>query len=150
LKPEVIWSNKFLSKYIGRYLRHPAIANSRIVFYDREIVRFYYLDHKTKKRVICEMKVFDFIASVVQHIPNKNFKMIRYYGLYSRKGVKKVCEICLQSSLKEEVLFAENEVFWCPCCFEKMIFVAYFKNPPDDLVLRVKDGRFFQMGTRRA
>ena len=50
-----------------------------------------------------------------------------------------------QSSLKREVLFSkvENEVFRCPYCFGKMIFVAYFKDPPDDLVLRVKDGRFF-------
>ena len=57
LKPEVIWSNRFLSKYIGRYLRHPAIANSRIIFHDGKIVRFHYLDHKTKKKIVCEMKV---------------------------------------------------------------------------------------------
>jgi hypothetical protein len=145
LKPEVIWSNRFLSKYIGRYLRHPAIANSRITFYNEEIVRFYYLDHKTKKRIVCELKVFDFVASVVQHIPDKNFKMVRYYGLYSRKGVSKVRKICLQSSLKQKILFGEieKEVFRCPYCSEKMIFVAYFREPPDDLVLRVEDGRFF-------
>lgn len=145
LKPDVIWSNRFLSKYIGRYLRHPAIANSRIVFYDGKIVRFYYLDHKTKKKIICEMEVFDFIASVVQHIPNKNFKMIRYYGLYSRKGVLKVSKICVQSSLKQEILFSEveNEVFRCDRCGEKMVFVAYFKDPPDNLREMVSDGRFF-------
>ncbi len=91
------------------------------------------------------MKVFDFIASVVQHISEKNFKMVRYYGLCFRKGVIGVRKICLQSSLKQRVLFSEveNEVFRCPCCFEKMIFVAYFREPPDDLALRVRDGRFF-------
>ena len=30
IKPEIIDSGKHLIKYIGRYLRHPAIANSRI------------------------------------------------------------------------------------------------------------------------
>ena len=108
-------------------------------------MRFYYLDHKTKRRVVCELRVFDFIASVVQHIPEKNFKMIRYYGLYSRKGVCRVKKLCLQSSLKQKILFseAESEVFRCSKCFEKMVFVAYFREPPDDLVERVKDGRFF-------
>lgn len=145
LKPRVIWSNRFLSKYIGRYLRHPAIANSRIVFYDGKIVRFYYLDHKTKKKVFCELKVFDFMASVVQHIPEKNFKMIRYYGLYSRKGVVRVRKLCLESSLKQKILDfgEENEVFRCSKCFEKMVFVAYFREPPDNLAEMVKDGRFF-------
>lgn len=144
LKPEVIWSSRFLSKYIGRYLRHPAIANSRIVFYDKRIVRFYYLDHKTKKKVFCELGVFDFMASLLQHIPEKNFKMIRYYGLYSRKGVKKVRKICLESSLKQKVLDfrEENEVFCCSSCGEKMVFVAYFREPPDGLREMVSDGRF--------
>ena len=126
-------------------MRHPAIANSRIIFYDKKIVGFFYLDHKTKKRIVCELKVFDFIASVVQHIPDKNFKMVRYYGLYSRKGTRKVGKICLQSSLKQNILFseAEREVFRCPHCLEKMVFVAYFKEPPDSLREMVKDGRFF-------
>ena len=71
--------------------------------------------------------------------------MIRYYGLYSRKGVKRVGKICIQSSLKQNILFseAENEVFRYSCCFSKMVFVAYLREPPDDLALRVKDGRFF-------
>ena len=136
LKPEVIWSNRFLSKYIGRYLRHPAIANSRIIYYDKIIVRFYYLDHKTKKKIICEMKVFDFINSIVQHIPEKNFKTIRYYGLYSRKGKGKVKKICLQSSLRQQVLFEStiNECWRCETCGERMIFVSYFDKPPDNLL----------------
>jgi len=144
VKPEVIYSSRHLVKYIGRYLRHPAIANSRIIFYDKRVVKFYYLDHKTKERIVCEMKIFDFISAIVQHIPNKNFKMIRYYGLYSRKGKKKVRIICKQSSLRQQVLFksTEKEVFCCPCCGEKMKFVAYFKKPPDNIEKMVLAGSF--------
>lgn len=144
IKPEIIYSGKHLVKYIGRYLRHPAIANSRITFYDNTIVRFYYLDHKTKRKIICEMKVYEFISAVIQHIPDKNFKMIRYYGLYSRKGKKKVKIICKQSSLRQQVLFesTEKDVFYCPCCYEKMKFVTYFKKPPDDLIKKVLAGKF--------
>ena len=144
IKPEAIWSGKHLAKYIGRYLRHPAIANSRIIFYDKRIVRFYYLDHKTNKRIICEMKVFDFISAVIQHIPDKHFKMVRYYGLYSRKIKKKVGIICIQSSLRQQILFEskEKEVFCCPYCNEKMKFVSYFKNPPDNLEKMVLAGSF--------
>lgn len=145
IKPEVIYSGKHLAKYIGRYLRHPAIANSRIIFYNKRIVKFYYLDHRTKKRIICEMKVFDFISAIIQHIPEKNFKMIRYYGLYSRKTKKKVKIICKQSSLKQQVLFEsiKKEIFCCPCCGEKMKFVGYFKKPPDNLLELIRDGKFY-------
>jgi len=144
IKPEIIYSGKHLGKYLGRYLRHPAIANSRIIFYEGESVKFYYLDHLTKKRVICEMGVDDFINSVIQHIPDRNFKVIRYYGLYSRKGKKKVRIICKESSLRQQVLFESTvkEIFYCSCCGEKMKFVAYFKKPPDNLVRKILAGSF--------
>ena len=61
---------KGLVKYIGRYIRHPAIANSRITAYNKEAVRFYYEDHQGIKHYKI-MLAHDFISAVIQHIPKK-------------------------------------------------------------------------------
>lgn len=81
------------AKYIGRYLARPAIAEYRILEYDGKKVRFWYEDHKTKKRVELEMSAMKFIGRIIMHIPPKHFKMTRRYGLYRRgynKRVKKI------------------------------------------------------------
>jgi len=66
-------SGRELAKYIGRYVRHPAIANSRIIAYNKEAVRFYYKDHS--KQVHYKIMLADeFISAIIQHVPDKNFR----------------------------------------------------------------------------
>ena len=76
------------ARYIGRYLARPAIAEYRILEYDGKTVRFWYEDHKTKKRQEMRLSVMQFIGRLVMHIPKKHFKMTRRYGLY-RRGFNK-------------------------------------------------------------
>ena len=71
-------------KYIGRYLGHPVIATSRIDSYDGDFVTFHYNRHEDEKLITETVPVLDFISMLTQHIPEKHFKMIRYYGLYAR------------------------------------------------------------------
>ena len=73
-KPTLADKNK-VAKYIGRYLGRPAIGLSRIDSYDKahDTVTFHYNRHED------EVLVTD-----TQHIPEKDFKMIRYYGVYGR------------------------------------------------------------------
>jgi len=75
---------KFVIKYIGRYLGRPAIATSRIDHYDGESVTFHYNRHEDEKLATETIPVLEFIERLIQHIPEKHFKMIRYYGLYAR------------------------------------------------------------------
>src|SRR3989344_5314975 len=77
-------SGKRLIEYIGRYIRHPAIANSRIDRYNGEVVRFFYEDHEGKA-IRKVMKIFDFISAIIQHIPEKHFRLVRYYGACARR-----------------------------------------------------------------
>jgi len=79
-------NKKILSKYIVRYVRHPAIANGRIMQYSKESVVFFYLDNN---KVIVKKSVDNFIGSLVQHIPLEQFKLIRHYGCYSRNQRRK-------------------------------------------------------------
>ena len=79
--------------YIGRYMRRPAIALRRILSYDGKMVSFKYFDKTEKKEKIETITVMEFIARIIRHIPEKNFKTIRYYGLYSRKNKGEIDKI---------------------------------------------------------
>ena len=73
------------AKYIGRYLGRPVIATSRILNYDGNNVTFKYNRHEDNKLIIQTVSAIDFIKKLIIHIPDKHFKMIRYYGIYARK-----------------------------------------------------------------
>ncbi|MCD4810943.1 MAG: transposase [Methanosarcinales archaeon] len=79
------WS---MARYIGKYVKHPPIAESRIIAYDEKQVIFWYKDTKTKKKITVTMDKFEFIQIILSHIPKKNFKIVRYFGIYSRRGYK--------------------------------------------------------------
>jgi hypothetical protein len=73
-------SNHYFNvNYLGRYIKRPPIADSKLKHYDDNNAIIKYLDHKTNEYL--EFSVFDFIARLIQHIPDTNFRMIRYYGI---------------------------------------------------------------------
>ena len=74
---------KIVTKYIGRYLGRPVIATSRIDHYDGETVTFHYNRHEDNRLITESVPVMQFIQRLIQHIPEKHFKQIRYYGLYA-------------------------------------------------------------------
>ncbi len=77
-------------EYILRYAGKPAMAESRItnINYDNDTISYWYDDHKTGKRINVTEHVYTFIAKLIRHIPDENFKNIRYYGLYAAKNHK--------------------------------------------------------------
>lgn len=81
-----IKSAKIAAKYVGRYVGRPAIAESRILDYDGKYVTYKYTRHEDNKVIIEKAHVYEFIKKIIIHIPEKNFKMIRYFGLYSRRS----------------------------------------------------------------
>jgi hypothetical protein len=74
--------------YIVRYTGRPALAQSRITDYDGEFVTFNYTPHGSDELVYERLSAFEFIKKLIIHIPDKNFKMIRYYGFYSIRSSK--------------------------------------------------------------
>jgi len=87
-----------IGRYIGRYLRHPAIADSRIVAYDGEAVTFRYDERVKGGKVSREqtLPVLAFMHGVIRHIPPKQFKMVRYYGLYAPRKKAAVKQLMKQ------------------------------------------------------
>jgi hypothetical protein len=131
IKPDKLHYGKGLIKYIGRYIRHPAIANSRIIDYNGEGVTFYYEDSDDNIH-FKTMSVFDFISAIIQHIPEKNFRMVRYYGVYSRNNIKRFIKIERQSVIEEYVMgkSRQKRVVYCPKCCEEMEILFYVRKPP--------------------
>ncbi|MDD3160290.1 MAG: transposase [Candidatus ainarchaeum sp.] len=128
---------KIISKYVGRYVRHPAIANTRITNYDKKTVTFFYVNNEDKK-VFVKMEVHDFISALIQHIPPPQFKMIRYYGAYARRTKKKY-GAGVQSSINQTKLkdFGFKKLKCCPICKKPLKFLGYYsKDPP-----QIKDGQ---------
>lgn len=67
-------------EYLARYVKRPPIANSRLIHYNSTHVKFWYYDHKNRQKRIFKCSPFEFIQRVIQHIPDKGFRIIRYYG----------------------------------------------------------------------
>ena len=77
--------------YIIRYTGRPVMAQSRILEYDKSkcYVKYYYEDHRTDEYIEVEEHVFEFLKKLIIHIPEEQFKMIRYYGIYATCDHKK-------------------------------------------------------------
>lgn len=71
-------------KYISRYLGRPVIATSRIDAYDGDSVTFHYQRHEDHKTVTECIPAIDFIKRLIVHVPDRHFKMVRYYGIYAK------------------------------------------------------------------
>lgn len=121
---------KFIIKYVGRYVRHPAVANSRIFYFDGKIVKFFYTNNEDIQ-INVSMTIEHFITSLIQHIPPPQFKMIRYYGAYARRTKRKY-GLVAKSSIRQLSLlnFGLEKTRYCPFCHNVVQFVGYIPKPP--------------------
>ena len=127
-------------KYIGRYLGRPVIATSRIDKYDGETVTFHYNRHEDDAYVQETIPAIDFIQRLIQHIPEENYKMIRYGGIYARH--REIDKNLLRAISKDKHHFFLGFQPWrtailtafgydplvCPDCKHKMKFLELYYN----------------------
>ena len=73
------------TRYLGSYIKKPPIAGTQLRHYVDESVEIDYLDHKTKTIRVKKLTQFELIARILSHVPEKFFKMIRYYGFLSNR-----------------------------------------------------------------
>lgn len=98
-KGDVPQGGSGLAYYLAKYVVSPPISVKRIIRYDGKVVRYWYKDHQTGKKVEEEVDAITFIGRMVQHILPKGFQRIRYYGLQAtcraskvREGLEKLVE----------------------------------------------------------
>ena len=147
-----IKSAKTAAKYVGRYVGRPAISESRILKYDGKNVTYKYTRHEDNKVIVETVHVYEFIKRIIRHIPEKNFKMIRYFGIYSRRSKCKVNFIKMIDkmvlSIRKSIANWENRILAitgvdpckCPNCNNKMRFhdIVYPKYGSMRERLRIK------------
>lgn len=130
-------------KYIGRYLGRPVSATSRIDSYDGVCVTFHYNRHEDNQLITETIYALDFISRLTQHIPEKHFKMIRYYGIYARHRQSDLLLRRAISKEKHKIYLSFNrwrdsilhsfgyDPLKCPSCGTTMLFLElYFNHKP--------------------
>ena len=101
-KPDNISSITQTINYVVRYTGRPAMAQSRILEYDGTYVKYYYERHEDGQRVEETIHAYEFIKRLIKHIPERNFKVVRYYGLYAKehKQSKKIFKLLNQTQIE--------------------------------------------------
>jgi hypothetical protein len=79
-------------RYIGRYSKRACLSEYKITKIEREKISFSYKDYKVldenKKPTEKEMELHyrDFFPRLLQHVPLRYFRIVRYYGVYANKS----------------------------------------------------------------
>ena len=117
-------------RYLARYMRHPPISNHRIIFYGRGKVIIRMKD-KQRRGYSTWFTVEEFITRLIMHIPPKNFKVVRWYGLYSRREVR----ISRIKEIQETIIPVfeiKKKIIRCPKCKSPLKNVICIINKPPD------------------
>ena len=127
-------SVKGLLSYVCRYLSRPVMAESRILDYDGLYVTFWYQRHKDDLIIIEKLHAYEFIQRLIMHIPEPNFKYIRFYGAYNNSTKIYIDVAKLMND--EKIKFKKSLNSWrrkilinfhidpliCPNCHEEMVY----------------------------
>lgn len=82
--------------YVGRYTKRACISEYKLESNGSEEISFRYTDYKNSVRgekpleSIKRMSPADFLDSLLQHVPVKRYRMVRYYGLYCSHYIGKL------------------------------------------------------------
>ena len=91
--------------YLGRYIKRPPLSQSRLKHYNGQHVQFNFHDHKSKKQKTFHASASEFIRRFIQHIPDKHFRIVRYYRFLANRNRKtllpKVYDALDQSERKQ-------------------------------------------------
>lgn len=140
----------FTVGYIGRYAKRPAVSETRIIYYsfEEQTIKFSYRDKIARSFITETISVEEFIGRLIRHIPEKNFRLIRYYGFYANR-VKGMLEEILKFQIS--FLFGAAKLLFEPKTWRERIFELSGKDPlvcPDcqtlmklkEIAYRTRDG----------
>lgn len=123
----------FNINYLGRYIKRPPIAQSRLIHYDGNQVVFRFLNRKKKQNENFTCTSEEFIERFIQHIPETHFRLIRYYGFLANRSKGKLLQKVYD--LLEQVVQKSLPIKW------QYLAQSEFKHDPLDCVLCGKSMR---------
>jgi len=103
--------------YVGRYTKRACISEYKIEKIASEIV-FRFNDYKNSKRgekpleSTIRMTPTEFLDNLLQHVPEKRYRMVRYFGLYNSFYIGKIPEERRANLKKEEMAKTAEEHEW--------------------------------------
>jgi len=136
--------------YVGRYTKRACISEYKILSIDNDYISFKFNDYKNTTRgqaplqSIRKLHFNKFFDLLLQHVPDKNFRMVRYYGCYASNYKKHLPRHNIQSQnidhiqidhswgeyeelRKKDIINGKPDPLNCPNCnaqldFDKMYF----------------------------
>ena len=90
VKIQSIDSTEHFFQYSGRYARRPVIAQRRLTYFDKQIVRFWAKDKYSGEIVPIRRTLEEFIDLWAQHIPKRYRHAVRYFGLFAPRSVNRM------------------------------------------------------------
>ncbi len=115
-------------RYIGRYSKRACLSEYKITEIDGAYISFRYKDYKTidqdKKPVerILRLHYEKFFPRLLQHVPLRYFRLVRYYGLYSTKTV--IDEEYLNKDIEQnEEQWNMESPFECTFCKKEKVYL---------------------------
>lgn len=141
---KAVEDRKDIIGYIGRYTKHPPIAQSRILEYGRGFITYLYKDYYEERIKPFVCSVMDFIHLFIIHIPEKHQKYIYHYGLMANRVITKYqwllkrigllpWKVKRMLSWRERIYeYTKKDPLRCPICDLDMEFVdVCFSNDVD-------------------
>lgn len=142
-------------RYIGRYSKRACLSEYKITKMEGRKIGFLYKDYKNKDingmpiEKEMEMEYTEFFPRLLQHVPLKYFRLVRYYGYYSNRGqiLKEYLSTSdtreTETKLPTEEIDENNQEFEdlkiCEYCEKEKIYlytVFKNKNNPETIIYR--------------
>jgi len=137
-KPPFAGPDSVLS-YLARYTHRVAIANSRLVAFDGDRVRFKWKDYRRDGRArygVMTLDAHEFIRRFLLHVLPDGFHRIRHYGLFANptrantiaKARALLADQALPTPAPDKAPAEPTPPIPCPCCGGPMILVEVFER----------------------
>ena len=123
--------------YLSRYTHRVAIANSRLIAFDKHGVTFKWKDYRIeiRDRYKCMTLTTDeFIRRFLIHVLPKGLHRIRHYGLFAKSAcadnIARVRKLLAAAKPEREPTTAtvDQSKPTCPCCGGRMIIIEVFER----------------------
>lgn len=143
--------------YVGRYTKRTCLSEYKLISHENNVVSFEYNDYKNTARgqkplkSVCRLQTIEFLDRLLQHVPEKRYRMVRYMGLYNShhkhlipkdetlktkdEAIKEEDWIEFQEYRKLEMDHDKPDPLQCPNCKTMMTFEAFvypYKEHIDD------------------
>jgi hypothetical protein len=93
---EALKNAESIVRYVGRYTKRACMSEYKITDIEGEYISFYFNDYKNtprgEKTKIGHLRLHfvEFLDRLLQHVPEKRFTAVRYYGIYIPQNWRKL------------------------------------------------------------